>query len=57
MSGDGPAVVVRFLCMVMINEDHINIPAITSRFCLPVSAAENLCKQFGPRSGPANRRA
>ena len=23
--------------------------------CLPVSSADNLCKQFGPRSGPTIR--
>ena len=25
--------------------------------CLPVSSADSLGKQFGPRSGPTNRRA
>ena len=25
--------------------------------CLPVTSADNLGKQFGPRSGPTNRRA
>ena len=25
--------------------------------CIPVSSADNFGKQFGPRSGPTNRRA
>ena len=30
---------------------------VSLTLCLPVSSADDLKKQFGPRSGPTNRRA
>ena len=35
---------------IKLLEDKIQLYNIT--LCLPVSSADNLCKQFGPRSGP-----
>ena len=40
--------------IVFLNELDLN-SGLT--LCLPVSSADNLGKQFGPRSGPTIRRA
>ena len=36
---------------------YVSDKSIILTLCLPVSSADNLGKQFGPRSGPTNRRA
>ena len=38
-------------CPGYINNTEMNI---LSSLCVLVSSADNLCKQFGPRSGPTN---
>ena len=41
-------------------EESISIQRVNiflSFFCLLVSSADNLCKQFGPRSGPTKHQA
>ena len=38
---------------ILSNEDEMSCLTL----CLPVSSADNFGKQFGPRSGPTNRRA
>ena len=56
---------IQWLYLHVINESCHNLafPPDMSQYslvltiCLQVSSAHNLCKQFGPRSGPTKRRA
>ena len=41
----------------MFNPENVTEDQYLLTPCLPVSSADNVGKQFGPRSGPTNRRA
>ena len=41
----------------IISLNYVKVVGTHLTLCLPVSSADNLGKQFGPRSGPTNRRA
>ena len=40
-----------------VTKNNVPVFLVHLTLCLPVSSADNLGKQFGPRSGPTNRRA
>ena len=46
-----------YVCSISRLKSALNTKDNMSTLCLPVSSADNLGIQFGPRSGPTNRRA
>ena len=46
-----------WLIIIILHELLINFFCVPLTLCLLVSSASNLCKQFGPRSGPTEHRA